>query len=100
MTAGQIIVYLVVALICGLLGQLLAGRSIGGFIMSTLLGVIGAVIGRAVAAAIHAPEPLVISFGGESIPVVWAVIGAALFTLVVSLFQRRRVLVVDRRPRL
>lgn len=83
MSIGQILVCLVLAFLCGLLAQAIAGRSLGGFIVSTLIGLIGAVVGRLIAQALKAPEPLVIGVGGESIPVLWSIIGATLTTLLV-----------------
>lgn len=89
MSIGEIVLYLVVALICGLLGQMVAGRSLGGFVVSTLVGLIGAVIGTVLARALSAPEPLEIDVGSKEIPFVWAIVGAALFTLAVSFVRSR-----------
>ncbi len=89
MSIGEIVLYLVVALICGLLGQMVAGRSLGGFVVSTIVGLIGAVIGTVLARALSAPEPLEIDVGGKEIPFVWAIVGAALFTLAVSFVRSR-----------
>ena len=36
------------------------------------------------------PELFVISIGGERFPVIWSIIGAALFVAVLSLVTRRR----------
>jgi uncharacterized membrane protein YeaQ/YmgE (transglycosylase-associated protein family) len=88
MSVGQLIVYLVVALLCGLVGQMLAGRSVGGFIVSTVVGLIGALLGGYIAQEIGAPEPFPVHVGGKEIPIIWAIIGAALVTLVVSVVQR------------
>jgi uncharacterized membrane protein YeaQ/YmgE (transglycosylase-associated protein family) len=88
MSIGQWIVYLAIALFCGLVGQALVGRSIGGLIVSTAVGLIGALLGSFLARQLHAPEPLRVSVGGHAIPLLWAVIGAALVVFVVSLVQR------------
>ncbi len=88
MTVGELIVYLVIALLCGLVGQMLAGRSIGGYIVSTVVGLMGALLGGYLARSIGAPEPLPVVIGGQSIPLLWAIIGAALVTFVVAAFQR------------
>jgi len=88
MSLGHWIVYLAIALLCGLIGQWLAGRSIGGLIVSTVVGLIGAFLGSWIAVQLHAPEPLRIHVGGKSIPFLWAVIGATLVVFIVSLLQR------------
>ncbi len=88
MSLGHWIVYLAIALLCGLLGQALAGRSIGGLIVSTVVGLIGAFVGGYLARVFHAPEPLRINIGGHSIPFLWAVIGATLVVFIVALLQR------------
>jgi uncharacterized membrane protein YeaQ/YmgE (transglycosylase-associated protein family) len=88
MSIGEIIVYLVIALLCGLVGQMLAGRSVGGYIVSTVVGLVGALLGGYIARSVGAPEPFPVSVGGRSIPIIWAIIGAALVTFVVGGIQR------------
>jgi len=90
MSLGEIIVYLVIALLCGLMGQLVAGRSVGGYLVSTVVGLVGALLGGYIARTVEAPEPFNVVVGGKSIPIVWAIIGAALVTLVVAWGQRGR----------
>ena len=92
MSIGEIIVYLVVALVCGLIGQALVGRSLGGLVVSTVVGLIGAMLGGYMAHAIGAPEPFRFEVGGRVIPMLWTVIGAALVTMVVCVVTRRRAL--------
>lgn len=89
MSIGELIVYLVVALLCGLIGQMVAGRSVGGYVVSTVVGLIGALLGGYLARAVGAPEPFPVVVGGRAIPIVWAIIGAALVTFVVAQGQRR-----------
>lgn len=88
MSLGQVIVYLVIALLCGLVGQMLAGRSVGGYLVSIVVGLVGAMLGAHIAGSIGAPEPFLVSVGGKEIPVIWAIIGAALVTLCVAGVQR------------
>ncbi len=83
---------LVIAAIAGSLGQALAGYSVGGCIMSMVVGFIGAFLGRWLAGALGLPEPLMISVQGESFPLLWAVIGSALFSAALGLITRRRAL--------
>lgn len=84
MSVGEAIVYLVIALLCGLVGQMLAARSVGGYIVSTVVGLVGALLGGYIARAVGAPEPFPIAVGGRTIPIIWAIIGAALVTFVVA----------------
>ena len=90
MSLGQIAVYLAIALLCGLGGQLVAGRSVGGYVVSTAVGLVGALVGEYIARSLQAPEPFAVSVGGRTIPILWAIIGATLVTLVVAFFQRGR----------
>ncbi len=87
-----LLVLLVVAAVAGSLGQALAGYSVGGCIMSMVVGFIGAFLGRWLAGALGLPEPLMISVQGESFPLLWAVIGSALFSAALGLITRRRAL--------
>ena len=89
MSVEELVVYLIVALLCGLLGQAIAGRSLGGFIVSTVVGLIGAMLGKAIAHALGIPEPFTISVGGRSIPILWSIVGAALLTVVISQLRGR-----------
>jgi len=85
-----LIILLVIAAIAGSLGQALAGYSVGGCLMSIVVGFIGAFLGLWIAKTLGLPEPLPISINGETFPLVWAVIGSALFCAVLGLFMRRR----------
>ena len=89
MSLGHLIVYLIVALVCGLVGQALVRRSVGGWLVSTLVGLGGAMLGGYIARTLRWPEPLMVNVGGRSIPLLWTIVGAALLTLLVSLVQRR-----------
>jgi len=50
---------------------------------------IGAVIGPWVAARLQLPEPFTVHISGHPFPVLWSIIGAALFVAIVHLFSRR-----------
>jgi uncharacterized membrane protein YeaQ/YmgE (transglycosylase-associated protein family) len=88
MSIGALIVYLVIALLCGLVGQMLVARSVGGYAVSTVVGLAGAILGGYIARSVGAPEPFPVNVGGQMIPIVWAIIGAGLITFVVAGFQR------------
>jgi uncharacterized membrane protein YeaQ/YmgE (transglycosylase-associated protein family) len=90
MTVLNFLLLLLVAAICGSIGQSLVGYSVGGCLTSIVVGFVGALIGTWVAASFGLPEPLVVNVGGESFPVLWSIIGSALLVGVLSLFSRRR----------
>ena len=87
----QFLLLLLVAGICGAVGQAIVGYSHGGCLVSIALGFIGALLGTWLAGALHLPELLMIPVGGMNFPIIWSIIGAALFVAVISLVTRRRV---------
>lgn len=91
MTLLGFIVLLIIAAIAGALGQAISGYSLGGFLVSIVVGLIGALIGWWLAGALGLPELFVVNVEGQPFPVVWAIIGSALFALIVGLLSRRRV---------
>lgn len=90
MTLTELIVLLVIAAICGAVGRALAGGTRGGLIVSTVLGFIGALIGPWIARQLNLAEPFVVDIGGHPFPVLWSIIGAALFVALLHLISRRR----------
>jgi uncharacterized membrane protein YeaQ/YmgE (transglycosylase-associated protein family) len=86
-------VLLVIAAVAGSIGQALAGYSVGGCIMSMVVGFIGAFLGLWIARTLGLPEPLPISIQGETFPLLWSVIGSALFCAALGFLSRRRRLV-------
>lgn len=90
MTWLGLLVLLVVAAVAGAIGQAIAGYSLGGCLVSSAVGLIGALLGGWLAGALGLPELFVVSIGGWPFPVVWAIIGATLFALVIGLITRGR----------
>jgi uncharacterized membrane protein YeaQ/YmgE (transglycosylase-associated protein family) len=90
MTLTHFLILLLVAGVCGSIGRAIAGYSHGGCLVSIALGFIGAIIGVWLAGALHLPLLFEMNFGGERFPIIWSIIGAALFVAVISLFTRRR----------
>lgn len=86
----QILVLLLIAGICGALGQAITGYSHGGCLVSIALGFIGALLGSWIAGALHLPELIAIPVGGMNFPIIWSIIGAALFVALINLVSRRR----------
>ena len=90
MTLVDIIVLLLIAGLCGSLGQAISGFSRGGCLVSIALGFVGAVVGMWVARMLHLPELFAIRIGNTTFPIVWSIIGSALFVAIISLVTRRR----------
>ena len=88
MTPVEIVVLLVIAAICGTIGQKLVGSSKGGLVMAIVLGFIGALVGRFLASSLGLPEVLDVQIGDKTFPLVWSIIGSALFVVVVSFLTR------------
>lgn len=89
MTLLEFVILLVIAAICGAIGQAIAGYTIGGMVITTVVGFIGAFLGTWIARAVGLPELLMINIGGQPFPIVWAIIGSALFAAIVAIFTRR-----------
>jgi uncharacterized membrane protein YeaQ/YmgE (transglycosylase-associated protein family) len=90
MTLVDIIVLLLIAGLCGSLGQAISGFSRGGCLVSIALGFVGAVVGMWLARLLHLPELFAIRIGNTAYPIVWSIIGSAVFVAIISLFTRRR----------
>jgi len=88
MTLIGFLVLLLIAAICGSIGQSLAGYDLGGCLVSIVVGFIGAYLGLWIAGKFGLPRIFEISIEGKPFPIVWAVIGSALFTLVIGLLRR------------
>ena len=90
MTILDVIVLLIIAGLCGALGQAISGFSRGGCLVSIALGFIGAVLGMWLARQLGLPELFSIQIGTTNFPIIWSIIGAALFVAVITLLTRRR----------
>lgn len=86
----DLIILLLVAGLCGALGQAIAGYSRGGCLVSIALGFVGALLGVWLARMMQLPELFAVRIGTSDFPIVWSIIGAALFVAVLTLFTRRR----------
>ncbi len=90
MTLLDLLLLLLVAGICGSLGRAISGYSHGGCLVSIALGFIGAVLGMWLARKLGLPELFAVQIGTTSFPIVWSIIGSALFVAVITLLTRRR----------
>ena len=91
MTILDLVVLLIIAGVCGALGQAISGFSRGGCLVSIALGFIGAVLGMWLARQLGLPEIFSIQIGTTSFPIVWSIIGSALFVAIIALLTRSRV---------
>ena len=89
MTISELLLFLIVALLCGSIARALGGGSRGGCLVSLAVGFIGALLGGKLAQVLNLPEPLLLEVGGRGMPVVWSIIGGALFVAVLRLLSGR-----------
>jgi uncharacterized membrane protein YeaQ/YmgE (transglycosylase-associated protein family) len=91
MSILEFLLLLLIAGICGSVAQAMVGFSRGGCLVSIALGFVGALLGTWLARLAGLPELLNIQLGGQSFPIIWSIIGAALFAAVLALIARPRV---------
>jgi len=90
MSLESLIILLIVGGLVGLIAQRLAGYSRAGCLTSIALGFIGALIGSWAVKQFDLPEIYVLKIAHTSIPIVWAIIGAAALVALLGLLKRRR----------
>ena len=90
MSIIDFLLLLLVAGICGALGQTIAGYSHGGFLVSVVLGLVGALVGVWLGRLLALPDLYMVKIGGQRLPVIWSIIGAAFFVAVLSLISSLR----------
>ncbi len=86
----ELLILLVIAGICGAVAEAIVGFSPGGFVVSIIIGIIGAYLGTILASRLNLPAFLPVTIGGQTIEIVWAILGSILLLLVISLFRGRR----------
>jgi uncharacterized membrane protein YeaQ/YmgE (transglycosylase-associated protein family) len=84
------VLLLLIAGVCGAVGQAITGVSRGGCVVSIALGFIGALVGMWLARMLGLPELLTISIRGTRFPILWSIIGSAVFVAVISFIARSR----------
>ena len=91
MTLIEFLVLLIVAGVCGAIGQAMTGYSHVGFLDAVALSVIGAFIGVWVAGKLGLPQLYAVRIGATNISVIWSILGAGLvITILGLLFSPRR----------
>ena len=89
MSLLELLVLILVAGVCGAIAQAVTGFSRGGCLLAIGAGFIGALIGTWIARLLGLPDLFVLTIGGTGLPVVWTIIGAALFAAVLAAVSRR-----------
>lgn len=90
LTVPGLIVLVVIAAVCGAVARALAGGVRGGLLVSTAIGFIGALLGPWVARQFHLTEPFVLRVSGYSFPILWSIIGGALFVALLHILSGPR----------
>ena len=90
MTILDLVILLIIAGICGALGQAITGFTRGGCLVSIALGFVGALLGMWLSRALGLPELFAVQIGTTSFPIIWSIIGSALFVAVIALISRGR----------
>jgi uncharacterized membrane protein YeaQ/YmgE (transglycosylase-associated protein family) len=87
-TILDLVILLIIAAVCGSLGMAISGYSRGGCLVAIALGFIGALIGAWIARALSLPELFSLDIGDVHFPIVWSIIGSALFVAVLGFLGR------------
>lgn len=82
------LILILIAFICGSLGAKLAGSSGKGCVTSIVIGFIGALIGSWLSEKLGIGD--FFYWTQYKIPILWSIVGAALFVSVLSLFSSGR----------
>jgi uncharacterized membrane protein YeaQ/YmgE (transglycosylase-associated protein family) len=89
-----VLVLVLIAAVCGAIGQALVGYSVGGCLVSAVVGLVGAFLGHWLARQLGLPPLLEIQVDGQSFPIVWSIVGSVILVAIAALFSRRRRVVV------
>ena len=90
MTLIEFLILLLIAGIAGGIGRALTGFSGGGCLVSIGVGFVGALLGSWLARLMGLPAMFAVEVGGTTFPIVWAILGSALFVAVLGLLTPRR----------
>lgn len=102
MTLFELLLFLLIAGICGFIAEMVVGFSPGGFLASIAVGLLGAYLGSWLAGILGLPavlntEALIPETGGADIlpvdfsfDIVYSIIGAIVLLFIISLVRRPR----------
>ena len=86
----ELLILLLIAGICGAIGQSIAGINRGGCVVSIVVGFIGALIGNWLSGYFGLTDLFTVQVGGQPFPVLWSIIGSILFVALVGFITPRR----------
>lgn len=86
----EFLLLLLIAGVCGSLGQAITGFTRGGGLVSIVLGFIGAIVGTWMARSLGLPAYFSVQIGGRAFPILWSIIGSAAVVIVIALLTGRR----------
>jgi uncharacterized membrane protein YeaQ/YmgE (transglycosylase-associated protein family) len=86
MSLIDVVLVLVIAFVCGSVAQAIAGGTRGGCLVTIAVGFIGAMLGTWIARQMDLPKILEI----QGFPVVWSIMGGALFSAAIGWLSRQR----------
>ncbi len=89
MSIVEILILLLVAALCGTLAQAITGYSHGGCLVAIIIGFIGALFGSWLARQMSLPDFFDVEIGNVRIPILWTIVGAALFCGILQFLGRR-----------
>src|SRR5437016_7668973 len=84
-TVLDFLLLLLIAGVCGALGQAISGFSRGGCLVSIALGFVGALLGMWLARQLGLAEIFAMQIGTTSFPIVWSIIGSGRYVAVSAL---------------
>lgn len=90
MTLLELIILLVVAGVCGAVGQSIVGYSHAGCLGTIAVGFVGALLGAWIARLLALPELFTFSVAGHGFPILWSIVGSALFVALLSFLSGSR----------
>lgn len=82
-----LLVLLIIAGVCGGIGRALGGGTGGGFLVSIAVGFVGALLGTFIAHQFRLPELVMVTVDRQPFPILWSIIGAALFVALLHLIS-------------
>ena len=86
-TLTGLLILLLIAGICGAIGRAIAGGTAGGVIVSIAVGFVGALLGSFIAHYLRLPELMIVTVDRHPFPILWSIIGGALFVALVHLIS-------------
>jgi uncharacterized membrane protein YeaQ/YmgE (transglycosylase-associated protein family) len=86
----DIVILLVIAGVTGSIARSLVGFDKGGCLLSVAVGFVGALIGTWLARELDFPDIYSFEIRGITYPIVWSLIGAVLFTALLSLISPKK----------